>query len=190
MTDSAEDIMDATYLALVESGYAGLSISHIADHFDGSQSLIYYHYEDKEELLVAFLEYLLDGLETELETISTDDPAERFRSIVDLLLPDADDPEAVAFQQALIEMRVQTPYHHAYDEQFQRLDDRLETLFRDAIGDARANGAFSDVDPERAARQLLTEIYGIHYRHVPMEESGAISDARTRIDEQIAEWES
>lgn len=189
MSNASEEIMLATHDALAEVGYADLSISTIADHFDGSQSLIYYHYEDKEELLVAFLEHLISGLEEELEEIDALDPSERIEAVIDLLLPVPPQEEPFRFHHALIEIRVQTPYHDPYRERFERLDERLSTLFEDAILEAREAKTFSDVDPQRAADRLLTDIYGLHYRNVPMENIERIRDSREWIAEQIQKWE-
>jgi AcrR family transcriptional regulator len=188
MSDSVEEIMQATYRALVESGYAELSISDIADNFEGSQSLIYYHYESKDELLVEFLDHLLDELDEELETIDSKSPTERFRSIVDLLLPASTDVEAFAFQQALLEIRVQTPYHEPYAERFERLDEELLTLFRETIA-AIQEDSDDSISTNRMADRLLTEFYGGHYRHVPVADTDAIHSAQDRLEEKIAEWE-
>jgi hypothetical protein len=84
---------------------------------------------------------------------------------------------------------VQTPYHDPYRERFERLDERLFTLFEDAILEACEAGTFSDVDPQRAADRLLTDIYGLHYRNVPMENIERIRQSREWIAEQIRDWE-
>jgi AcrR family transcriptional regulator len=181
--------MEATHQALAEVGYAGLSISKIAEHFEGSQSLIYYHYDDKDELLVAFLDHLLAGLNEELDDIESLDPTDRIRSTVELLLPVTPTTEPFRFHHALIEIRVQTPYHEPYKQRFRRLDERLSAVLETAIADARAEGTFRPVDPESAADRLLREIYGVHYRNVPMEDVERIRRFTRRLEEQIRDWE-
>ncbi|PSP70021.1 TetR/AcrR family transcriptional regulator, partial [Halobacteriales archaeon QH_9_66_26] len=57
--DTQAAIMDATYRALCEHGYADLTIQTIADEFDKSKSLLYYHYDTKDEILIGLLDYLL-----------------------------------------------------------------------------------------------------------------------------------
>lgn len=52
-------IMEATYRALQKHGYGNLTIQHIADEFENSKTLLYYHYDGKDELLVDFLDYVL-----------------------------------------------------------------------------------------------------------------------------------
>jgi len=63
-----EEIMEATYRALLRHGYADLSISRIADELDKSKAAIYYHYDTKDDLLVAFLEFAVDRFEETIET--------------------------------------------------------------------------------------------------------------------------
>jgi len=58
--DSREAIMRATYLALREYGYAGLSIQRIADESDLSKSTFYHHYDGKGDLLTAFVDFTLE----------------------------------------------------------------------------------------------------------------------------------
>jgi AcrR family transcriptional regulator len=190
MSDAIDEIMAATYQALVDVGYAGLSISKIADNFDGSQSLIYYHYEDKDELLVEFLSYLLAELDTELDSIASEEPAVRIRSILDLLLPDSKDEEAFAFQQALLEIRVQTPHHEPYAEHFRELDATLFERFRETIVAGETEGTFAIDDPDQTADQLVTAVYGVHYRHLPVADTAAIRRTRERLENQIAEYEA
>jgi AcrR family transcriptional regulator len=189
MSESLEQIMAATHQALGEVGYAGLSISKIAEHFEGSQSLIYYHFEDKQELLVAYLDHLLEGLNEELDEIDELEPTERIRATIELLLPVSSSDEPFRFHHALIEIRVQTPYHEPYEERFERLDERLSTVLESAIADAKSAGTFRSIDPDRTADRLLTEIYGVHYRNVPTRDVDGIRRSTERIEKQLREWE-
>ncbi|MEF8774483.1 MAG: helix-turn-helix domain-containing protein, partial [Halobacteriales archaeon] len=51
--DTDEALMAATYRALCEHGYADLTIQQIGAEFEKSTSLLYHHYDGKDELLVA-----------------------------------------------------------------------------------------------------------------------------------------
>ena len=64
-TDAQEEIMSATYEALCEHGYAALTVERIASELGKSTAAIHYHYETKDELLVAFA-----GIETPLLAVS------------------------------------------------------------------------------------------------------------------------
>ena len=59
-SDTDEEIMQATYRALSEHGYANLTIKRIAAEYGKSTAAIHYHYDTKDDLLAAFLDFLLD----------------------------------------------------------------------------------------------------------------------------------
>ena len=56
-------IVDATYRALCANGYAALTMQDIADECDRSTSLLHYHFDTKEDLLVELLAHLLERLD-------------------------------------------------------------------------------------------------------------------------------
>ncbi len=60
------EIMDATYEALRKHGYAELTIQTIADEFPKSKSLLYYHYDAKDDLLVDFVDWLVEEFAAEV----------------------------------------------------------------------------------------------------------------------------
>jgi AcrR family transcriptional regulator len=62
--DTREAIMQATYRALRAHGYARLTIQRIGDEFPKSKSLLYHHYDGKDDLLLEFLSYMLDWRES------------------------------------------------------------------------------------------------------------------------------
>lgn len=73
-----EAIMDATYQALCKHGYTDLTIQKIADEFGKSKSLLYYHHDTKDEILIVLLEYLLNQFTVEDTIDPTDDPKHNF----------------------------------------------------------------------------------------------------------------
>ncbi len=179
--------MLATFQALCTHGYAGTSISRIAEEFPKSKSLLYYHYEDKEELLSDFLAHLLDQLESELHDDVDEAPLERLETLLDLLAPHDPSEERIRFFQATMEMRAQAPHEPAYREQFQRTDDLVITVFVDAIEDGIADGTFRDVDAERIAEFILTSLYGTLDRSVLLEDPERLENLRDELDRYIEE---
>ena len=174
-------IMEATYRALCEHGYADLTMQAIADEFSKSKSLIHYHYDTKEELLVAFLDYLLDGFLTKVEeTEDSDDPRERLATLVDILLSGPEKSEE--FQIAMLEFRSQVPYVEAYQEAFMANDRRLVTLLADTIEDGIEAGVFRDVDPEHVAETILVMVDGTRSRSVLFGDGDTVTHTREAID--------
>lgn len=188
MPSTEERIMQATFRVLVDVGYSDLSIRRIADEFDGSQSLIYYHYDDKEDLLAGFLTYLLDEFEGNIDAIETDDPIRRLHALVELVVPQKDNPEHLPFQQALEEIRTQTPYHERYHDLFAEIDAtftaELETTIRHGI----ESGVLADVDAATAADRITLLLYGITSRYVPMRDWDGIDRGQALVEAEIDSW--
>jgi AcrR family transcriptional regulator len=156
-TDTRQSILGAAFRALCEHGYADLTISRIGEEFDKSPSLVYHHYEGKDDLLVDLLEYLLDGFETSVSAGEFDmAPRER----LDAYLAATTDPESVdgehapdsQFLSVLVELRAQAATDDAYRDHFERSDRVfeafLERTVREAAADVDAASGGADGDPE------------------------------------------
>jgi AcrR family transcriptional regulator len=190
MTTTDQEIMEATYRVLVERGYAALSMRRIAEEFDGSQSLIYYHYGDKETLLGDFLGFLIEEFEAELDAIDDSDPGERLRRIVDLVLPSIDDPDHVRFRQTLMEIRAQTPHNERYGERFEAIDTKLQSELEATIQRGLDDGTLGGVTPQEGAERLLLFMYGVTDRYVPVEDWDGIERGREYLDAELRRWET
>ncbi|MFW5949906.1 MAG: TetR/AcrR family transcriptional regulator [archaeon] len=177
-----EAIMAATYRALCENGYAETSISRIAEEFPKSKSLLYYHYEDKDELLTDFLSYLLDQLENELAEQNDEVPRDRLASLIGMLAPREMNREEVRFFQAMLEMRTQIPYNDAYRREFERTDDLILSALIATIEEGIENGTFNPVDPQHIAEFILASLYGILLRNVPMDDPVAVDTTRDALE--------
>ena len=158
--DTREAIMRATYDALCEHGYADLTIQRIGAEFPKSASLVYHHYDGKDDLLLEFLTYLLDHFETSVPPEEYDDAATHLQALLDHVLPDELDDERRQFRAAMIELRAQAAHDPAYRDHFTRstrfFHDRLTAIIERGIEE----GVFRDVDPERVAALILTTMDG------------------------------
>jgi AcrR family transcriptional regulator len=190
MSTTNQELMEATYRALVDNGYAGMSIRDITREFEKSQSLIYYHYDNKEELLTKFITFLVEELERELDEIDEENPADRLRAVVSLVLPPTTDVENLVLQQVLGEIRMQTPYHEDYRKQFDSVDCRFRTEFEQTIENGIEDGTFMGVTPQEGADTLLLLLYGIGMRDIPMGDERGIERGKQRIDAVIDRWQS
>lgn len=181
MTDGAAGtrvaIMEATFEALSKHGYADLTIQNIADEFEKSKSLLYYHYETKDALLGDFLDFVLDEFAAEVEAGEEEDPLDRLWNVLELLLPPDlhEDEEARQLRTALFELRMQAPYDGTYADRFAATDERLAGTFESILAQGVETGAF-DVDPETGAELLLDVVTGATLRTVTTE-----TDARDAL---------
>ncbi len=179
--------MLATYRALCEHGYAETSIQRIADEFDKSKSLLYYHYEDKEALLADFLTFLLAELRAGLEAVPDDEPRVAMERILDVLLPDPIDDEQFQFRKALVEIRSQAPYHDVYREQVRRSDELIRAGLASTLERGVEDGTFRPVDPDRTAEFVYTTMVGTTHRAVSLADPDLVSQDRKLLDEYLRE---
>ena len=157
------EIMNATYRTLLEYGYAGLSISRIGSEYKKSKSLIYHHYESKEELLVSFLEFAIDRFEAAITTGDSDEPEKNLKYIIDRLLSRRPAADQWQIQKVLVTLRSQAVTSDSFREQFTRVDDRLVSIFSDIIERGITVGVFTDVDSSAVAEHILATINGAIY---------------------------
>jgi len=181
--DTREEIMHATYAALQKYGYAGISISRLADEADLSKSSFYHHFDGKHDILLAFADYMLEDFEQAMEIESTGDPVEDLYTFLNLILgvypTERAAPDQVERLGAFLEVRCQAINDPEFRQKFTANPDRYVAHLTAIIEDGIEKEVFNDVDPERTATFLLTIVDGI------------IVEATTRTDDQREElWES
>jgi len=180
-----EAIMHATYLALCEHGYAELTIDGIGDCFEKSPSLIYHHYDGKDDLLLDFLEFMLEEFETAVVPEPHDDAQSQLHALLDHLLPASFEPERAAFTRAISELRAQAAHDERYRAQVRKSNrlfhDRIAAIVRHGID----NGEFRAIDADQTAELLLTTINGAMMQRVTTDDSAPIRAVRTELDEYI-----
>ncbi len=163
--DSHEAIMRATFYALQEHGYAGLSIQRIADEAELSKSTFYHHFDGKDDLLLSFVEHILDEFERVYRLESSGDPAADLRTFFGLILGDfpvTDEmPDQWEFLGAYVELRAQAVRNPEFRAKFTETDRRYADRVAAIIEEGIEQGVFRDVDPDRTAQYLLTTLDGI-----------------------------
>lgn len=156
-TETEAAIMEATFRAIREHGYADLTLRKIADEFEKSRGLIYQHYPNREELFAALVQYLTDQYETHMALEEAVDPAVRLERYLDTALFGPDDPEFDhwAFHTALLEFRIQGRHNETLRSLLDRGYDRVLDIVRAILEDGIERDAFREVDPDRTARLLV-----------------------------------
>lgn len=178
-----EEIQAATYRALCEHGYAELTLETIGEEFDKSTSLIYHHYDSKDELLLACLSSMIDQLEASV-AYDPEDPSGSIDALCDLLDPDLDRSEC-QFVSALVELRGQAPHHEGYREQLTRGDDVFETQLIELVQTGVDRGEFDVTDPEQTGKTLCTLLTGVMVRRTTTDNEDWMIDVREEIDAML-----
>jgi AcrR family transcriptional regulator len=176
--------MRATYRALCECGYANLTMQDIADETELSKAALHYHYDTKQDLLSAFLEYLLDRHADSVADLENDPPAERLETFVDWLLSDPESEDARLYT-ALLELRAQAPYVEAYREQLRHNEAVVRGFVADALREGVEEGTFRRVDPEPTARLLLAAIRGARQNAVTLDDDDEFDAVGAALDEHV-----
>jgi len=77
------EIIEAAGKILTSSGVSGLTIKNLAKEMQFSESAIYRHFTNKEEIIVSMLDYLAETIDERLQNSvqATDNPEAKFMSI-------------------------------------------------------------------------------------------------------------
>lgn len=188
LDETTAAIMEAVYRALSHNGYPATTMSEIAAEFEKSKSLLYYHYESKEEILNDFFAHLCERLEATLVEDPYDDPHEQLLALIDRLLPAEMDDESLRFRRAFFEIRSQAPHNQSYHEQIERSDEIILEALTETVRRGVDEGRFADVDPEREAELLFSTIYGIMERGVTLEDRALIERNKETLHDRIDRW--
>lgn len=79
-------IVRALYACMSKKGYAGTTLSDIAEEAGMSSSHLLYYYPGKEAILEAFFKAVTRGIEAEIAKLDNHEPAARIEAIADLFL--------------------------------------------------------------------------------------------------------
>lgn len=179
------EIMAATYEALRQHGYAALTVQDIADEFPKSKSLLYHHYDGKDDLLVDFLSYMLEQYEGQAESDRYPDARAELEAVLDRLFAPSFSEPMVERTRLMAELRAQAASDEAYREQVTRTDERFHERFTDIVARGVADGSFRDVDPDAVAAMVLTLVNGAMERRATTDAEFA-GQVRAEVDAYLA----
>jgi len=171
--DTREAIMSATYRALCKHGYANLTMQNIADEFDKSKSLLHYHYDTKEELLLAFLDRMIGWLADRMAESDTEHPLDRLEEYAGKYVIDPDENGRETFALAVLELRVQAVHNDAFQEKLARHYERNVETAAAIIEDGIEEGVFREVDPYATGEMLITALEGARLYQVTLDAKGS-----------------
>lgn len=175
MGDPSDDIMQATFAALCERGYADLTMRHIAAEADCSKASLHYHFDSKQGLMLAFLDHLYEhftdrvgGFDLDDDGDGPEDPDAALRTFLDDVLHPPDDGDTVReFRTALLEIKAQSPYDEAFRERIEAFDDHIYETVHDLVEAGIEAALYHDeTDPDEAARFVVALVDGAQTRHV------------------------
>jgi AcrR family transcriptional regulator len=149
--DTQEEILKATYAALCKHGYSDITIQRIGDEFPKSKSLLYHHYDGKDDLLRELLDYMIEQAEEMIPWDQTTGAEERIDVIVDHMFGAEDIWGNENFSRALVELRAQAAHDDQYREHFTRSDRFVRKAIESIVRSGVEDGTFQAVDPAETA---------------------------------------
>ncbi|MFB6141054.1 MAG: TetR/AcrR family transcriptional regulator [Halosimplex sp.] len=155
-----EAIMKATYHALCEHGYADLTIQRIGDEFEKSKSLLYHHYDSKDDLLLDFLDFMLERFEDRLPYPQGESVTEHLDAILDRVLVAPSAEESGDFAQAMVELRAQASHDAEFRDHFTRSDQFFRKQIARIIREGTEQGVFREVDSRQTAATIHAIVVG------------------------------
>ncbi|MCG1002973.1 MULTISPECIES: TetR/AcrR family transcriptional regulator [Halobacterium] len=182
-SEQTEEIMQATYRVLCEHGYADLTIKRIAAEYGKSTAAVHYYYDTKDELLAAFLDYILKRFVDAIQDIETTDPEERLNHLLDKMLVDSEGNSNLSV--ALLEMRSQAPYKTEFRDRFRQNDEYIRYELKAVINHGIDEGVFNDVDASHATRSLATIVDGARTRAVVLDDAEELESARRTASDYV-----
>lgn len=170
-TDTERELMQATGEALAEHGVAAVTTQKIADEWGRAQSLVHYYHDTKEDLIVAYIEFLTERQRAAYEERAEDPPLDRLAWMVaeDLHA----DQGAAQTVNVLNDLHGEAPHNERYRAALADLEADGQAFLTDAIRDGVDDGTFRSVDPESTALFLLSASDGIYLRTVSLDQREA-----------------
>lgn len=153
------EVVTAVKNALATHGYAGLTTKKVAAESEKSEAFFFYHYDTKDDLVVAFLDWAIDRNRERLSTLD-DDPVTRLYDALDFLVGDPTDDVDRGINVAMMELLSHAPHNERFHERLTAYEQSVIDLFVDIIEDGMAAGQFESVDPQDVASYLLVTANG------------------------------
>jgi AcrR family transcriptional regulator len=178
MSDSEEEIMNSTYIALCKHGYTDLTIEKIADESEKGKSNIYYHFDDKKALILDFLDFMKDNLEEEFESLNSSSPEENFDDLLDMMLG-VEDEEMWDFHRALMEIQGRAQYDEDFEQKFRELDEIVLEKFTETLREMNVER------PEDQAELIVSTVQGALTRKLTLENSEGLKKIKEEIKKDI-----
>lgn len=180
--DAREAIMRGVYAVLADEGFPGLTTQRVADVAGCSQSLVHYHYGTKEDLVVAFLEWVQAGEGDWLSGIKGATAEERLRHFVDLQLSLPRDDEHGRFNVAFLELNAAASRNERYATALRDFSELVHNAIADIVREGIEAGEFRDVDPDATARFLRHALQGAVAESFTLDLHGAKAEARAAVE--------
>ncbi|MFW6385027.1 MAG: TetR/AcrR family transcriptional regulator [Halodesulfurarchaeum sp.] len=186
--DTRAAIMAATYVAISKHGYSELSMQKIADEFEKSKSLLYHHYDGKDDLLLDFLRFMQERFDEYTDVSGDGNARDGLYRFLSLFFPHFEDRDRAfdgidaGMARMYIELRAQAAHSTDYLREFERSDDLVRERLVEIVERGIERGEFRDVDPEAVADFLRHLVSGALLHRVTATDDHALVLVRRELE--------
>lgn len=152
-------MLDVSLAEIVEHGYDATTVRTIASKVGVTVPALYYHYENKQAILVALLDHAMDIVTSHVYAAlaeAGDDPAQRLSVVVEAIVLYMAHHSNLAFLDS--ERRSLTPENLAH---YLQRRDQIDRALGAAIQDGCDIGVFATPVPTEVRRAILSMCQGI-----------------------------
>jgi TetR/AcrR family transcriptional regulator, transcriptional repressor of bet genes len=158
-----EQILDAFLATMAEQGYAKATIVRVAERAGLNPGLVHYHFRNKQAILLALLERLVDDQARRMQAIASGEgsPGQKLGYLIEAILGmgDGADPAAVAAWVSASTEAIRQPEVRA---EFGRAIGTLQALIAELLAEGVRRGDFrvGSLRETACAAALLATIQG------------------------------
>jgi len=162
MSDIRQQILTTAKGLLIEHGYHGLSMRQIAEAVGVSKAALYYHFKDKEEILLAILVAYLEEIEAVIDSVEAEstNSRERVLMLIESVLSQPAEERAVirlsSQEMAQLSAPARATFIRAYHDKF---INKIRSLLQAGMN----GGNLRPMDPNVATWTLLGMMYPYFY---------------------------
>jgi AcrR family transcriptional regulator len=148
-----DGILEAAARIFSEKGYHATSMNDIAEAVSLQKASLYYHFENKQEILITLLDHALDLINSRLESVIIQPltPEEKLRKAMITYMETIAEYQSLAAV-LLLELRSLDPTlkaRHATQR------EKFENIWKDMIREGKRQGKFHSIDPSITGRAIL-----------------------------------
>jgi AcrR family transcriptional regulator len=186
---SRRQLVEVAIDCFARHGFQGTSIDRIARASGVTKGALYYHFRDKEDLLLEAVKNRIGEFERHvLEAVAaSDDTFEQLRRVVDACFVTATASNHRRFIITLMVEALDT--NPRLSEQFRKVLRRMRGFLADVVADGQRRGAMrSDVAATDAAALIAGTIMGAEIQHYQDPDEVALRRVLDAHVRQIADW--
>lgn len=187
--DSRRELVSVAIDCFARDGYQATSIDRIARAAGVTKGALYYHFRDKQDLLLGALDDRVGGFERVVvqRVTSRKDPAAALYAVADTCVEQATVSNHRRFILTLMVEALDT--HPQLSEHFRAMMRRFREFLTNTFAIGQKKGAFrKDVDPALAAQLFVAALIGTEIQYYQDPEAVPLRESMRAVVDQFHAW--